>query len=154
MGKFHPSICSPIQITVLKTVSKPPCLWDSLPHPTFPSRASKLLAHGWQQGEQQVHGKCLLIPLVPTTTAWELPRGSAGRSNSNSTKLLHPKNTGCSTCQLQHREHNQDPERARSTNVAPAKLQNFMTWEAAEFFPKTQLTYSTLLAILCPDQRP
>lgn len=45
--KFHPSICSPIQTTVLKTTSK--CLtieillWDSLSHPIFPSGASELL---------------------------------------------------------------------------------------------------------------
>lgn len=104
-SNFIPASALLSQTTVLNIVSK--CLDTQILFVGFPIplhlpltcfwTAGCHLFHAdwWQQGEHQEHGKRLPTPLVPTSTVWELPKGSAGRNNRNSKNLLHPKNTGC-----------------------------------------------------------
>lgn len=162
--KFHPSICSPIQTTVLKTTSK--CLtieillWDSLSHPIFPSGASELLVATSLVPTDGSRGSTRNVGNSCSSTCSHLnsvgaAKGEAlGGATAAPKPSCIPRTEAAPICQLQHGEHNQDPKRTRAQMEHLPSSRTSMTWETPGFFSKRQLTYCSLLLNLCPEQCP
>lgn len=146
------------------------CPWDPLSHPIFPWRAFELLVAtsflltDGSRGSTRNMGNAFLFHLFPPQQCGSLQWGTLGGATTTPKNLLHPKNTGCSHLSTSAQrtqpgsQKNTEPKcshcRWNTWWKTPAKLQNFMTWETVGFFSKRQLTYSTLLLNLCPDQCP
>lgn len=131
-SNFIPASALLSQTTVLNIVSK--CLDTQILFVGFPIPPHLPLtcfwtagchlfnADWWQQGEHQEHGKRLPTPLVPTSTVWDLPKGSGWEEQPQLQKPLASQEhrLRAPICQLRHGEHSQKPERARSTNGVTA----------------------------------
>lgn len=102
------------------------CPWDPLSHPIFPWRAFELLVAtsflltDGSRGSTRNMGNAFLFHLFPPQQCGSLQWGTLGGATTTPKTSCIPRTQAAPICQLQHREHNQDPKRTRSPNVVTA----------------------------------